>query len=156
MNTSEVTAVLDIAEQDHQRVLENIQTLKEAVVGLMRPRGNIDLPDALRRLRDSQRFVNGWFITHTEGEERTLFPFLERHNSDGAGVVARLRGEHEEIHRLFDQFSNSLSAAHASKDQLSAKVVNDLLTYGWELWEALDDHACEETEAVHRTAAGVG
>jgi hypothetical protein len=32
-------------------------------------------------------------------------------------------------------------------------VLRDLLTYGWDLWELLDDHARTEARAVHRYLA---
>ena len=32
-------------------------------------------------------------------------------------------------------------------------VLRDLLAYGWELWELLDNHAHAETQAVHQCVA---
>jgi hypothetical protein len=38
-------------------------------------------------------------------------------------------------------------------DELPAAVVNDLLVFGWELWDILDHHAHAETYAVQRCLA---
>lgn len=83
-------------------------------------------------------------------EETGLFPFLERYRPGGADLVARLRQEHAQIRRMRAEFSNCLALALDLDDELPRMVIRDLLTYGWDLWEVVDQHAHAETQAVHQ------
>ena len=62
----------------------------------------------------------------------------------------RLRREHAEIRRKREELDNCLALAGELEDGLPKRVLRDLLTYGWELWELLDNHAHTETQAVHQ------
>ena len=93
------------------------------------------------------------FAAHLLEEERTLFPYLRRNLPDGADLVARLQAEHAEIRRKREEFGNCLDVAAELGDGLPSAVVNDLLVFGWELWDILDHHAHAETYAVQRCVA---
>jgi hypothetical protein len=64
-----------------------------------------------------------------------------------------LRREHAEIRRRCQELGNCLEVADDLENEFPRMVLRDLLTYGWELWELLDDHARTETRAVHRYLA---
>jgi hemerythrin-like domain-containing protein len=153
MSAVEVMAVLDTVEEDHRLVLEKMQSLKEAVGCLLEPDGRPgDVRAALGRLRDSNRFFAGRFEAHMAEEERTLFPFLERQKPDGPPLVTRLRKDHAEIRRLREELGKCLAVAEEIEDDPPKMVLRDVLAFGWELWELLDDHAHLETQAAHRGA----
>jgi hemerythrin-like domain-containing protein len=152
MNAPELTAVLNTVEQDHRLVLERMQVLKDAVSCLLET-GEVQIPQILGRLRDTNGFFSTQFESHLEEEERTLFPFLERRRPDGPALVARLRRDHAEIRRLREEFGNCLAVAHDVEDAPPKMVLRDVLTYGWELWGMLDEHAHVETQAAHQGAA---
>jgi hemerythrin-like domain-containing protein len=151
MSATELTAVLSTVEQDHRLVLEKMQALKDAVNGLLES-GEVPLHRTLGRLRESNEYFATQFEAHLEAEERTLFPFLERQQSDGPALVARLRRDHAEIRRLRQEFDNCLAVALETEGAAPRMVLRDLLAFGWELWELLDDHAHVETRAVHQGA----
>jgi len=152
MNAVDFNAVLSTVEQDHQLVVQQLQVLRGAVTSLMKLPSKVKVQAVLGRLSESYRFFAERFEAHMEEEEHTLFPFLARQMPDGHRVVERLRADHEEIRSLCKQFGRSLDAAHESGDRPPRDVLRDVLTYGWELWEALDDHAHEETEEIRRAA----
>jgi hemerythrin-like domain-containing protein len=150
MSAAELRAALDTVEQDHQLVLDKMQALKE-VVRLLDP-----APPGPRRTLERLRDLHAYFVTqfasHLEQEEVALFPLLERDEGEGPELVARLRREHEEIRRRLKEFGDCLEIALAV-DGPPPAVRRDLLTYGWDFWELLDNHAHVETRAVGRCVA---
>jgi len=146
---ADLTAALATVEQDHRLVLDKMQALKEAVAHLLDPDGTDPRP-ALDRLRDLNRYFVTQFGNHLEEEEITLFLLLERH--EGRELVARLRQEHTEICRRLEEFNNCLDIA-VQLEVPPAAVRRDLLTYGWEFLELMDNHAHVETQAVGRCLA---
>jgi Hemerythrin HHE cation binding domain len=148
MNAAELVAALNTVEQDHRLVLDKVQALKEAVCCLVDPEG-AGLRRALDRLRDLNDYFATQFAVHLDEEETTLFPLLERHRPAGADLVGRLRAEHAEILRKREELDNCLEVASDLEDALPRALVRDLLAYGWELWDLLDNHAHAETRAVH-------
>ena len=149
MSAAELKAALDTVEQDHQLVLDKMQALKEAVGHLLDPEVEDPRP-ALDRLRDLNRFFVTQFGNHLEQEEIALFPLLERY--EGRELVARLRHEHTEICRRLEEFNNCLSIA-VELEVPPVAVRRDLLTYGWDFLELMDNHAHIETQAVGRCMA---
>jgi hemerythrin-like domain-containing protein len=152
MNATEVTAALHTVEQDHRLVLDRVQALKDAVRGLFDTLDEDPRP-ALARLRDSNKFFATQFAAHLEEEETALFPLLERDAAGGAELVGRLRREHAEIRRRREELGNCLDVALGLDGRLPRMVVRDLVAYGWELWDLLDEHAHTETRAVHQCIA---
>jgi iron-sulfur cluster repair protein YtfE (RIC family) len=152
MSANELTAVLNTVEQDHRLVLENMQALKAAVNCLLDP-GAVNVRRILGRLRESYEYFSTQFEAHLEEEERTLFPFLARHRADGPALVARLRQDHAEIRRLREELGNCLAVAFEVEDAPPKMVLRDVLAFGWELWELLDNHAHVETQLVHQGSA---
>jgi hemerythrin-like domain-containing protein len=148
-NAAAFQAVLDTVEQDHQLVLNKMQALKDAVCELL----DLDTGDpgpVLDRLWDSNEYFATQFASHLAEEEAALFPLLERLHSEGPALVNRLRREHGEIRRKREELGNCLELAVELKEGLTPTVIRDVLTYGWELWALLDDHARLETQAVHQ------
>jgi hypothetical protein len=82
-----------------------------------------------------------------------LVRLLERHQPGGPELVARLRREHAEIRRRCEELGDCLEVAGELEGAFPRAVLRDLLAYGWDLWELLDDHARTETRAVHRYLA---
>ncbi len=146
MNTDEIMAALCTVEQDHQLVLDKMQALREAVSGLLEP--NTPARRTLDRLQELNRYFVTQLMTHLEEEEVTLFPLLERHKPEGPKLVIRLREEHTEIRRQLDEFGNCLEIALQLEDAPRV-VLRDLLSYGWDFLESLDNHAHVETQGVH-------
>jgi hemerythrin-like domain-containing protein len=152
MNATELLAALETVEQDHQLVLDKVQVLREMVNSLLEP-GDTIPREVIDRLRD----MNGSFSTqlecHMDEEEITLFPLMERHTPDGPALVVRLRQEHEEIRRRLEEFANCLHVSGELEDNLPRMVARDLLTFGWQLWDILDNHAHQETAALRECLA---
>jgi hypothetical protein len=72
---------------------------------------------------------------------------------DGPDLVARLQTEHTEVRRKREAFGNCIDVAAELGDDVPSAVVNDLLCFGWELWDILDHHAHAETYAIQRCLA---
>jgi hemerythrin-like domain-containing protein len=149
---ADLLPALNTVEQDHRLVLDRIRDLKETASyfldsGGRPPRQVID------RLRGLHDFFATQFTAHMQEEEKTLFPLLEQHQPEGPELVARLRREHGEIRRRCEELGKCLEVADELEDEFPRMVLRDLLAYGWDLWELLDDHARTETRAVHRYLA---
>ncbi len=153
MNPVELMATLNTVEQDHQMVLVKMQALKETVSCLLDP-GPADLRRALARLRALNDYFGTQFTTHMDEEETTLFPFLAPQRPGATELVERLRREHKEIRRKLVEFANCLQVATEVGDGITRMVLWDLMGYGWELWQLLDRHAHDETQAVHECIGG--
>jgi iron-sulfur cluster repair protein YtfE (RIC family) len=151
MNADELRAALNTVEQDHQLVLDKIKGLKVTAGCLLEPQA--DYRGALERLRDLNRFFATAFETHMQEEEVNLFPVLEGERPGNAALVRQLKNEHTEIRRRLEEFHKSLCVASDTEDYPQKMVVRDLVAYGWELWEILNDHARLETQAVHQCLA---
>jgi hemerythrin-like domain-containing protein len=152
MNESKVMAALNTIEQDHRLVLERMQSLKETVSCLMY-RQPEDARQILLQLREMNKYFSTEFTCHADEEEQTLFPLLEEYHPEASNVSARLRGGHDAIRRSCEEFDNSLQVALDLEDGLNKIVVRDVFISGWRLWELLDDHAHEETQAIHQCLA---
>jgi iron-sulfur cluster repair protein YtfE (RIC family) len=151
MSTAQFLAALNTVEQDHRLVLDNVQALKDAISRLMDP--DVEDPDGvLDQLREISAYLATQFEAHMEEEETTLFPLLER-QPEGRDLVARLRREHDEIRRRREEFGDCLAVAEGLEGGAPKMVLVDLLIYGWDLWEFLDNHAHLETQAVHKCLA---
>ena len=148
MSAAELMAALNTVEQDHRLVLDKIQALKETVCRLLDPEMNAG--QVLDQLREIHAYLATQFEMHMEEEESTLFPLLEQEKPEGADLVARLRQEHAEIRRRREEFVNCLWVAGDLEGGPPPMVLWDLLQYGWDLWEFLDNHAHVETRAVHQ------
>jgi hypothetical protein len=149
MSADELLFALSLVEADHRLVLDKVRALREAVGYVLDP--SADARAAVARLRDAHQFFATQFEAHMEEEEAGLVPLLAR-QPGGAEVVARLRQDHAEIRRRREEFGNCLQVAAEVEDDLTPRVVRDLLAYGWELWEMLDRHAHAETVAVYQCA----
>ena len=149
MSAANLVAALNTVEQDHRLVLEKVQALKDVVYFLLDP-GDDGPRRALDRLRDLDGYFGTVFEAHMDEEEMTLFPLLERNKPDGPGLAARLRQEHDEIRRKRREFGNCLAVAGDLEDHVPRAVLRDLVVFGWELWEILDNHAGAETRALQR------
>jgi hypothetical protein len=152
MNAAESVAALDTVEEDHRLVLEKMRALRDAISWLISP-GGPGRRRALERLREVHDYFATHFAAHLLEEERTLFPYLRKRLPDGPDLVARFQAEHAEIRRKREEFGDCLDVAAELGDELPSAVVNDLLTFGWELWDLLDHHAHAETYAVQRCVA---
>jgi hypothetical protein len=149
MNTAELVNALNTVEEDHELVLHKVRALKEAVVGLVDPVDEA-AEQAVERLRGMHAYFDTRFEAHMEEEERTLFPLLEKCLPDGPKLAARLRDEHRNIRRRRTEFGDCLEIAEDLEGGTPRMVLRDLLEYGWELWELLDNHAHAETSAVQQ------
>jgi hemerythrin-like domain-containing protein len=148
MNAAQFQAALNTVEQDHQAVLDNVQSLKETVCLLLDPDSK-DSARVLDRLREIQAYLATQFEAHMEEEETTLFPLLERYKPEGTQLVARLRREHDEIRRKRQELADCLEVAQGLEGGTPHMVILDVLGYGWDLWERLDTHAHAESGALH-------
>jgi hemerythrin-like domain-containing protein len=149
MNANEIGAALNTVEQDHRFVLEKMQMLKN-IVEFMCDSGNPDPQLIIERLDNINKFFVTEFEAHMEEEEVTLFPLLEKHISSGPDLVARLKQEHEDLRRLREEFGNCLTVAGQLDGALPPMVFKDLLSFGWEFWDLLDNHAHSETRALQQ------
>jgi hemerythrin-like domain-containing protein len=149
MDITKAMAALNTNEQDHRLVLDRMQALKETVSCLMY-RKTEDVRQVLLKLREINKYFSTEFTCHSVEEEQTLFPLLEQDNPEGNELVVRLRKEHDTIQRQCEEFDNSLQFALDLEDGLNKTVLRDVFTYGWHLWELLDDHARVETQAIHQ------
>jgi iron-sulfur cluster repair protein YtfE (RIC family) len=149
MSTAEILAVLNTVERDHRLVLEKVQALKDTVSCLLEP-GRRDPHRVINRLRELNEYFATEFASHLEEEETTLFPFLERYTPGGKDLVARLREEHADIQCKREELESCLGVATDLEGGPPRMVLRDLLTYGWELWKQLDNHAHVETREVHQ------
>jgi len=152
MNATQLLAALNTVEQDHQLVLDKVQALKDAVSYLLSPEAADPRP-LLDRLREFNKFFATQFASHLDEEETTLFPLLEMCQPGGVELVARLRNEHDVLRRRQEEFDGCLQVAFELEENLPRAVLRDVLTYGWALWELLDNHAHIETVAVHQCLA---
>ncbi len=152
MNAADLLPALNTVEQDHRLVLDKVRALKETASYLLDP-GGIDPRQILDRLHKLHDYFTTQFTAHLEEEETTLFPLLAQHQPGGPELVARLRREHADIRRLCEELGNCLGVANELEGEFPRRVLRDLLAYGWDLWELLDDHARTETRAVHRYLA---
>jgi hypothetical protein len=152
MNAADLLPALNTVEQDHRLVFDKIRALKETAGYLLDP-GGTGPRQVFDRLRELHDYFTTQFTVHLEEEETTLFPLLERHQPGGPELVARLRREHAEIRRRCEELGNCLGVADELEGEFPRRVLRDLLAYGWDLWELLDDHARTETRAVHRYLA---
>jgi iron-sulfur cluster repair protein YtfE (RIC family) len=152
MNTADLLPALNTVEQDHRLVLDKMRDLKETAGYLLDPKG-IEPRQILERLHKLHHYFNTQFTAHLEEEETTLFPLLAQHPPEGSELVARLRREHAEIRRRCEELGNCLGVADELNGELPPMALRDLVTYGWELWELLDDHARTETHVLHRYLA---
>jgi hypothetical protein len=148
MNAAELLAALNTVEQDHQMVLERVRALVETVACLTDP-ADLDATQVFGRLRELDDYFLTQFTAHMGEEETTLFPLLERFSPDGAALANRLREEHSTLRRRLEKFNRCLEVATDLQDRPPRAVLRDLLIDGWELWELLDQHAHEETRAIH-------
>jgi iron-sulfur cluster repair protein YtfE (RIC family) len=148
MKAAELMAALNAVEQDHQILLDKLQALKDAVGRLVDPDG--DMAKVLDQLREIHGYLATQLEAHMDEEETTLFPLLTSQGPGGTELVARLRQEHAEIRRRREEFANCLCVVGDLEDGPPRMVLWDLLEYGWDLWEFLDDHAHLETQAVHQ------
>jgi hemerythrin-like domain-containing protein len=148
MTAAEFLAALNTVEQDHQLVMDKVQGLRETVSCLLDP-ARVDCRAVIDRLREFNNVFATQLEMHMEEEETTLFPLLEKHSPEGAEVVARLRAEHAEIRRRRQEFDNCLEIAIGLEDSVPSPVLRDLLVYGWDLWDFLDNHAHMETRSLH-------
>jgi hemerythrin-like domain-containing protein len=157
--TNEIMAALNTVEQDHRLVLEKAQALND-IVSCVLDAADMDPHQALGRLREINKYFATEFESHLEEEETTLFPLLAKHTPGGSGLAACLRREHGELRRKRGEFENCLETAAELEDTLPKAVLRDLVVYGWEFWEALDNHAHAEARALHqylaRSLAGAG
>ena len=153
MTVTELMAALSTVEQDHQLVLEKVQGLK-AIVNCLLGREDAQARPFLERLKELDAYFVTQFESHMQEEETTLFPLLQKQGGEGPSLVARLRQEHDDIRRMLDEFGNCLKVAAELEDYLPRAVLRDLLTYGWQLWEILDNHAHDETMALRQCAMG--
>ncbi len=147
MNSTQLLAALRTVEQDHQMVLDKIAALKESIEILLRPNeGN--LHQVLQRLKEVNDYLETNFTAHLLEEESTLFPLLDQLKPESAKLVGLLRLEHQEIRDRSEEFANCLGVALEMEGTLPKVIVRDLLIDAWELWDLLDKHAHEETQAV--------
>lgn len=152
MDARKLISVMDIVEQDHDLVLNRIHSLKEATHCLLEV-GRVKPQPLLRRLRELNDFFVTRLAAHFEEEEQSLFPYLEQTLPDGPALVARLRSDHKAINRKREEFANCLELASELEDGITRAVVEDLFTYGWDLWDLLDQHAHAETESLRQCIA---
>jgi hypothetical protein len=152
MNAAQFQAAVNTVEQDHQAVLDNVQSLKETVCLLLDP-DNKDSARILDRLQEIQAYFATQFEAHMEEEETTLFPLLEQYKPEGTELVARLRRDHDEIRRKRQDLADSLEVARGLEGGTPHMVLLDVLGYGWDLWERLDTHAHAESRALHECLA---
>ncbi len=152
MNAAELKAALDSVGQDHELVLAKVDALRQTVRCLVEPEA-VNRSRILARLRDLNEYFAGRFAEHLEEEEKSLFPLLEKYRPEFAGLVARLRLEHEEIRRKVEDLGQGLHDAVEQKDGVTPAVLWDLLGCGWDLWELLDRHASAESGAVRQCLA---
>ena len=78
---------------------------------------------------------------------------LEKHKPEGAELVGRLRLDHEELRRKRQEFEDCLEVAGDLEDSLPRTLLRDLLGYGWEFWQVLDNHAHAEARGLHQYIA---
>src|SRR4051794_23450792 len=147
MDAATFRAALDTVEQDHHLVVDRMQALKEVMTALTSP-GDVG-PQVFARLQELDRFFVTQFSTHLDEEEKTLFPLLEQFAPEGPALAARLRDEHAALRRAMEDFDNCLGVAAELQDRPPRVVLRDLLTYGWDLWDRLDQHAHAETQGIH-------
>ncbi len=152
MDKAEFLAALNTVEQDHELVLQRVQSLKETVELLLNPR-EMDAHQVLNRLQEVHNFFTKQFTAHMNEEETDLFPFLQEYSPVGEQLVAQLKSEHEDLTRKLEEFGNCLDVSLQLEDHLPKTVQMDLLVYGLDLWESLDKHAHVETQAVHQCIA---
>ena len=147
MDAKAFAGALATVEQDHQFLADRVQALRQMVVTLMAPE-DIYAPRVFGRLRELDNYFTTQFLAHMDEEEQTLFPLLEQFPPEGPALAERLRGEHKELRRKLDEFDGCLTIAIELKDRPPQAVMEDLLVYTWDLWEALDDHAHAETKGI--------
>jgi hypothetical protein len=78
---------------------------------------------------------------------------FEKHRPEGAGLAARLRLEHTDLRHKRQEFEDCLEVAGSLEDTLPRTVLRDLLGYGWEFWQLLDNHAHTEARGLHQYIA---
>jgi iron-sulfur cluster repair protein YtfE (RIC family) len=142
-------AALNTVEQDHRLVLDRMQALKTTVSWLL-DRSMEEARQGLFQLREINKYFSTELACHLEEEEQTLFPLLEQSDPQGKELVARLRREHDTIRQRCQELDDCVQVALELEDGLRRAVVRDVYVFGWRLWEALDDHARLETQAIHR------
>ena len=78
---------------------------------------------------------------------------LAQYKPEGPELVARLRREHDDIRRKRQELADCLRVAEGLEGGAPPMVVLDVLGYGWDLWELLDNHAHVESRALHECLA---
>src|SRR5262249_46601417 len=115
MNAADLMAALNTVEQDHQLLLDKVQTLRELDGYLAEPAEG-DVSCAVARLREIHGYFTRQMLSHMDEEETTLFPLLEQNEPGGADLVTRLRQEHEEIRHRLEDFGACLHVAGELED----------------------------------------
>jgi hemerythrin-like domain-containing protein len=149
MDATRIKSALTIVEKDHEMVASKVQALADAVNAVL-DRCAGDPAELLDRFRKIHTFLSTHFEAHMEEEETRLFPLLAEGKPGGPELVSHLRREHAEIRTKRQEFGDCLDVAGDLDEGLPDMVVLDLVTYAWDLWEILDNHAHRETRAVQQ------
>ncbi|MBI3538714.1 MAG: hemerythrin domain-containing protein [Candidatus Eisenbacteria bacterium] len=121
--------VFDRMRGDHQRGLEGLATLEQAVAGVDSA-GRLD-DGAREAMRAVVRVLEGQFDTHMAAEDEVLFPALTRALPHALGQIQQLGAEHEELRSMLGSLGRLLDSPHGrvSDEQVvvQARDLVDLL-----------------------------
>ncbi|PSR40232.1 heavy metal translocating P-type ATPase [Rhodococcus sp. AD45-ID] len=126
---------------DHRKMrdeLEVIRVTAEAVV-------SGDRTSALRRLHETDRFLQDVILPHERSEGANLYPMLER-SIGGADSIATMAGAHAEIERLSRRLGYHVRTADLN-GEVEAEQVQDLLACLYGLYAVLRLHFRQEEQS---------
>ena len=134
---------IDILVQEHQEELAHLESLNSAAQ-------NISVsgfsPEKFLEVSDSIRHINVEIRTHSEKEEKYLFPILERNN---AFQLRAMVEEHRELRKVGLHIQECVE--DIEEGRIYSTTVKELLQSAAQLYRLLGSHITKENQVLFPT-----
>lgn len=126
--------------KEHELGLRQLERLQHAT-GQIRDNGFST--GAFEELTETIRFLDTQIRTHSEKEEKYLFPMMEHHV---VGPPAVMRGEHRELYRALDKLNEWVKDVEELR--ISPTVVRDLVECSETIVKLYTAHVTMENDVI--------